>query len=57
MSQEGMIWNTRTDAIALVRGRLWIASQTFSMSVSDPDIEKVPGTLYLRLIDSLAYAA
>ena len=48
---------TFTDAIALVRRRLWIASQTFSMSVPDPDIEKVSGTLYLRLIDSLAYAA
>ena len=48
---------TFADAIALVRRRLWIASHTFSMSVSDDNIEKVPGRLYARLIDSLAYAA
>ena len=33
---------TFTDAIALVRRRLWIASQTFSMSVPDPDMKKSP---------------
>ena len=45
------------DAMALVRRHLWIASHTFSMSVPDGDVEKVPGKLYTRLIDSLAYAA
>ena len=47
---------TFVDAIALVRRHLWIASHTFSMSVSDDDVEKVPDKLYARLIDSLAYA-
>ena len=29
----------------------------FSLSAADPDIRKVPATLYHRLIDSLVYAA
>ena len=48
---------TFVDAIALVRRHLWIAPHTFSMSVPDADVEKVPDKLYARLIDSLAYAA
>jgi len=48
---------TFVDAIALVRRHLWTASHTFSMSVPDADVEKVPDKLYARLIDSLAYAA
>ena len=45
------------DAIALVRRRLWLASEGFSLSAADPDIRKVPAALYHRLVDSLAYAA
>ncbi len=45
------------DAIALVRRHLWIASHTFSMSASGTNIEKAPGRLHARLIDSLVYAA
>ena len=48
---------TFAGAMALARRRLWTASQTFSMSSSGTDIEKVSATLYLRLIGSLAYAA
>ena len=48
---------TFVDAIALVRRHLWAASHTFSMSAPESDVEKVPGQLYARLIDSLAYAA
>ena len=48
---------TLVDAIALVRRHLWIASHTFSMAPSATDIEKAPGRLYARLIDSLACAA
>ena len=48
---------TFADAIALVRRRLWHASETFSMSSAEPDITKVPAPLFNRLIDSLAYAA
>lgn len=48
---------TFADAIALVRRRLWQASETFSMSYCEPDIRKVPVPLFNRLIDSLTYAA
>ena len=48
---------TFVDAIALVRRHLWLASEGFSLSVADPDIQELPVTLYYRLVDSLAYAA
>ena len=48
---------TFVDAVALVRRHLWLASEGFSLSAADPDIRKVPATLYHRLVDSLAYAA
>ncbi len=48
---------TFADAIALVRRRLWHASETFSTSSETPDIRKVPAPLFNRLIESLAYAA
>ena len=48
---------TFADAIALVRRHLWMASEGFSMSPPEPDIQKFPSALYHRLIDSLAYAA
>ncbi len=48
---------TFVDAIALVRRHLWLASEDFSMSVSDDDREKPVPDLNSRLIDSLAYAA
>ena len=48
---------TFVDAIALVRRHLWLASEGFSLSVADPDIQELPVALYHRLVDSLAYAA
>ena len=48
---------TFVDVIALVRRHLWLASEGFSLSAADPDIQKVPAALYHRLVDSLAYAA
>ena len=48
---------TFVDAIALVRRHLWLASEGFSLSASDPDMQKLPIALYHRLVDSLAYAA
>ena len=48
---------TFVDTIALVRRHLWLASEGFSLSVSDADMQKLPLTLYHRLVDSLAYAA
>ena len=45
------------DAIALVRRHLWLASEGFSLSAAEPDIQELPVALYHRLVDSLAYAA
>ena len=39
------------------RRHLWLASEGFSLSVADPDIQELPVALYHRLVDSLAYAA
>lgn len=48
---------TFSDAIALVRRRLWTASDTLCMSSAEPDILKVSRPTLHRLIDSLCYAA
>ena len=48
---------TFVDAIALVRRHLWLASEGFSTSPPEPDIQKLSFNLFHRLIDSLAYAA
>jgi hypothetical protein len=48
---------TFSDAIALVRRQLWPASATFCMSGSEPDMQKVPLSLFNRFIDTLCYAA
>ena len=62
MTQRKAAWYdkpspTFVDAIALVRRHLWLASEGFSLSVADPDIQELPVALYHRLVDSLAYAA
>ena len=48
---------TFSDAIASVRRALWPASATFRMSGSEPDMQKVPVSLFNRFIDTLCYAA
>jgi len=48
---------TFSDAMALVRRQLWPASATFCMSGSEPDMQKVPVSLFNRFIDTLCYAA
>ena len=62
MTQRRAAWYdkpspTFVDAIALVRRHLWLASEGFSLSVADSDIQELPVALYHRLVDSLAYAA
>ena len=62
MTQRTAAWYdkpspTFVDAIALVRRRLWLASEGFSLSAADPDIQELPVTLFHRLVDFLAYAA
>ena len=49
--------HTFSDAIALVRRHLWLASEPLSTSRSEPNVAKVPLPLFNRLVDSLAYAA
>ena len=48
---------TFVDAIALVRGHLWLASEGFSLSAASTETPELPATLYHRMVDSLAYAA
>ena len=48
---------TFVDAIALARRHLWLASEGFSLSAANPDVQELPATLYHRMVDSLAYAA
>lgn len=47
---------TFADTLALVRGQLWPVTIS-SMSHSGPDVVKIPRHLYLRLTETLAYAA
>ena len=48
---------TFSDALALVRRNLWVAAYSFSMSPSQPDIQKVPPECCVRLITHLTAAA
>ena len=48
---------TFSDAIASVRRTLWPASATFCTSHIQPEMQKVPISLFNRLIDTLCYAA
>ena len=62
MTQRKAAWYdkpspTFVDAIALVRRQLWLESEGFSTSATNPDIQELPVALYDRLVDSLAYAA
>ena len=47
---------TFADALALVRRQLW-AQAAFPLSVSEPDMVKVPRSFIERLTDTLCYAA
>ena len=53
----GRQYGARSKSIALVRRHLWLASEGFPRSPSDPDTQELPTALYHRLVDSLAYAA
>ena len=48
---------TFVDAVALARRHPWLASEGFELSAGDPDVRKLPATLYRRMVDSLAYSA
>ncbi len=48
---------TFSDAIASVRRTLWPTSVTSCTSPAEPDVQKVPSSIFDRLIDTLCYAA
>jgi len=48
---------TFSDALALVRQYLWSAYPTFRTSREEPDMLKIPRTLFDTLISTLSYAA
>ena len=48
---------TFSDAIALVRQRLWCHAESFCMSPQPPDMVEIPGPLLSRLIETACYAA
>jgi hypothetical protein len=48
---------TFADALAWVRNQLWQAQQTFPMSVSEPDIVKIPRAYLNTLLDAACYVA
>ena len=45
------------DPLALAPRHLWLASEGFSLSAADPDIQKLPVALYHPLAGFLAHAA
>lgn len=62
LAPRGAAWYSKplptfADAIALVRRRLWLGPEGFSMSGGAPDIVKVPMPLFNRFVDALTYAA
>lgn len=48
-------WPTFSDALALVRRRIWL-HWGFCMSPSAPDIQKSPPNLFLRLFEAVCYS-
>jgi hypothetical protein len=48
---------TFSDAIGWVRQQLWLPTTIFSMSTAEPDVVKIPRSLFDRLVDTVCYAA
>ena len=48
---------TFSDAIAFVRSHLWHHQHTFRMSPAEPEVVKMPRSLFNCLVDTLCYAA
>ncbi len=62
MTPRATAWYEKTspsfaDAIALVRRYIWVRHGTFATSEPEPELIKVPSSLYHLMLDSLAYAA
>jgi hypothetical protein len=47
---------TFSDALSAVRQQLWFSPAIFSMSASEPDIVKMPRSLFDRLVDTVSYS-
>ena len=47
---------TFSDALSAVRQQLWFPDAVFSMSASEPDIVKMPRSLFDRLVDTVCYS-
>ena len=62
MTPRATAWYEKTspsfaDAIAMVRRYIWVRHGTFTTSEREPEMIKVPNSLYHLMLDSLAYAA
>jgi len=62
MTPRATAWYEKTspsfaDAIAIVRRYIWVRHGTFATSEREPEMIKVPNSLYHLMLDSLAYAA
>jgi hypothetical protein len=47
---------TFSDALSAVRHQLWLSATIFSMSATEPDIVKIPESLFARLVDTVCYS-
>jgi len=47
---------TFSDALSAVRQQLWFPAAIFSMSAAEPDIVKIPRSLFDRLVDTVCYS-
>ena len=62
MTPRTTAWYEKTspsfaDAIAMVRRYIWVRHGTFTTPEPEPELIKVPSSLYHLMLDSLAYAA
>lgn len=47
---------TFSDALSAVRHQLWFPAAIFSMSAAEPDIVKIPRSLFDRLVDTVCFS-
>jgi hypothetical protein len=47
---------TFSDALSAVRQQLWLPTTIFSMSAFEPDVVKIPRSLFDRLVDTVCYS-
>ena len=47
---------TFSDALSTVRQQLWFPATIFSMSAPEPDVVKIPRSLFDRLVDTVCYS-